>query len=177
MSEPQPSFLELVLKTIVVHTVTYFLAGILALIVFDYGEKFADPSFPYPMRLIDDPLVAAGPLFQPIRGLLFGLVFYPLRTILFRPKDGWLLIWALLVVIGILSTFGPAPGSIEGMIYTTVPFRSHLAALPEVLLQSLLLAVVLWYWVRATQKRWLTWVMGGSFVAIVLLAVLGMLLG
>ena len=31
------------------------------------------------MRRKDDPVLMAGPLFQPIRGVLFGVVFYLLR--------------------------------------------------------------------------------------------------
>jgi hypothetical protein len=34
------------------------------------------------MRPMTDPLVIAGPLFQPLRGLVFALVFYPLRDCL-----------------------------------------------------------------------------------------------
>ena len=175
MPDVKHPFWDIILKTIVTHTVTYFIAGVLAMTLFNYGERFADPDFEYPMRLVSDPWVMAGPLFQPIRGLLFGLVFYALRSVLFRPRDGWLLIWALLVVVGILSTFGPAPGSIEGMIYTTSPFMSHLNALPEILFQSFLLSVILWYWVRNPDKRWLTWLMGIAFAVMVAMLVLGIL--
>ena len=84
------------------------------------------------MRPTTDPMVMAGPLFQPIRGLVFALVFYPLREILFTKKNGWLIMWWILVALGILSTFGPAPGSIEGMIYTVIPLRSQLTGWLEV---------------------------------------------
>ena len=36
MRDDQPSFRELALKTVVVHTVTYFIMGVAALLVFDY---------------------------------------------------------------------------------------------------------------------------------------------
>ena len=32
--------------------------------------------------------VMAGPLFQPIRGVIFALAFYPLRSVLFAEKRG-----------------------------------------------------------------------------------------
>ncbi|MGC2662378.1 MAG: hypothetical protein WA324_30810 [Bryobacteraceae bacterium] len=47
----------------------------------------------------------AGPLLQPIRGLIFALVFYPLRACLFERRNGWLLMSKILVALGILSTF------------------------------------------------------------------------
>ena len=78
------------------------------------------------MRSPDDPLVMAGPLFQPVRGLLFGAVFYLLRDQYFGKRYGWLTMWVILVVIGMVSTFGPAPGSIEGLIYTTLPLSMQL---------------------------------------------------
>ena len=175
MPDLKHPFWGITLKTVVTHTITYFIAGVLALVLFRYEEQFADPDFAYPMRQIDDIWVYAGPLFQPLRGLLFGLIFYTLRSVLFRPRDGWLLIWALLVVVGILNTFGPAPGSIEGMIYTTPSVWSHIKGLPETLFQTLLLSVILWYWVRNPQKRWLTWVMVAVFFVIVLMSVMGIL--
>jgi hypothetical protein len=83
----------------------------------------------------------------------------------------------MLVVVGILSTFGPAPGSIEGLIYTTLPVRGQLTGLTEVLLQSLLLSIVTYYWVRHPDSRWLNWGLGILFFIVLLLPALGLLLG
>ncbi|NUM77302.1 hypothetical protein HUU40_23335, partial [candidate division KSB1 bacterium] len=121
MNNNQPGFLALAAKTIVVHTITYFFMGIIASTFLDYAEWFARPEMACWMRQLDDPLIMAGPLLQPLRGLIFALAFYPLREILFGRKNGWLILWWLLVALGILSTFGPPPGSIEGMIYTRIP--------------------------------------------------------
>ncbi len=92
-------------------------------------------------------IVMAGPLFAPIRGLIFALAFYPLRETLFGRKKGWLIVWWLLVALGILSTFGPAPGSVEGMLYTVIPITQQLSGWLEVIPQALLLSVILFYWV------------------------------
>ncbi|MEW6173718.1 MAG: hypothetical protein AB1510_11765 [Bacillota bacterium] len=127
------------------------------------------------MRQTDDPLVVAGVLFQPIRGALFGVVFYLLRDVLFRRKNGWLIMWTALVVIGILSTFGPAPGSIEGLIYTKLPIKGLWGGLAEVLAQSFLLSVITYYWVNHPEKKWLTWVLGTFFVIVLILPVIGLL--
>lgn len=173
----QPTFLSITLKTIVVHTVTYFLMGILAFLFLDYGVKYADPNVRILMRQTNESLVMAGPLFQPIRGFLFALVFYFLREPLFGKKNGWLVMWLALVIIGILSPFGASPGSIEGMIYTTLPISFQLTGLPEVLLQALLLSGGLYYWVNHPEKKWLNWVLGVTFFLVLLFPALGLLVG
>jgi len=171
---PQIRFPGLALKTMVVHTVTYSFMGILAYNFLHYAEQFARPDMAVWMRQTTDPLVMAGPLFQPIRGLVFALVFYPFRETLFGKKNGWLLMWWTLVGLGILSTFGPPPGSIEGMIYTKVPILNQLTGWLEVVPQALLLSVLLWYWVRHPEKKWLTWMLSVVCVVFLLMVVLGL---
>ncbi|MCG3154635.1 MAG: hypothetical protein DKINENOH_01229 [bacterium] len=176
MSNNQPSFMTLAIKTIVVHTITYFLMGILASTFLNYAERFARPEMACWMRQLDDPLIMAGPLLQPIRGLIFALAFYPLREILFGRKNGWLILWWLLAALGILSTFGPPPGSIEGMIYTRIPILDQLVGWLEVVPQALLLSVILFHWVNHPEKKWLNWVMGAVFFVMILMPVAGLLL-
>ncbi len=168
---------SIILKTTIVHTVTYFLMGLLALSIFDYAGRFADPTVANLMRQTNDPLVASGPLFQVVRGLLFGIAFYPLREIVFARKSGWRILWLVLVVVGILAPFGAAPSSIEGMIYTILPISFHLIGLPEVVIQALLLAFLSHYWINHPEKKWLTWVFGIAFTLVLLLSTLGVLAG
>ena len=177
MNAPSPRFLPVAVKTIVTHTVTYFLMGLIASTLLDYRSWFAGPELSTMMRPVSDPWVMAGPLFQPVRGLLFALVFYLLRSQLFGRRRGWLVMWALLMIVGILSTFGPTPGSIEGVLYTVFPIQLHLRSLPEVVVQSLLLSVILCWWVDHPEKRWMNWVMGIAFVVLMTLPVLGLLVG
>ena len=168
---------RIILKTAVIHTVTYFLMGLAALALLDYSARYADPAVAILMRQTTDPLVAAGPLFQPIRGALFGIVIYLLRDLVLERKHGWLTLWAVLVIVGVLSPFGAAPASIEGIIYTTLPLWFHLNGLPEILLQSLLLAVLATYWLNHPQNKWLGWLMGIVFIIILLLGMAGVLAG
>jgi hypothetical protein len=175
MHEKSPTLWEIVLKTAASHTLTYFVIGLIAFSLFDYSERFADPALSSLMRPTDDPLVQAGVLFQPIRGILFGLVFYLLRDVLFRQKNGWLIIWITLVVVGMISTFGTAPGSIEGLIYTKAAYEGLWGGQIEVLTQSFLFSILTWYWVNHPEKRWLSWVFGiACFIALALPA-LGLL--
>ena len=170
-----PSTGSIVVKTMVTHTVTYFVMGVLAYTVFDYHRLYADTSLKHLMRQTTERIVMAGPLFQPIRGVIFGLVFVLVRRSLFDAPGGWLRMWAVLVALGILNTFGPAPSSIEGMIYTTLPIPLQLIGLPEVVFQALLLSAIVCYWVGHPEKRWLSWVMGSAFVLVVVLITLGLL--
>jgi hypothetical protein len=165
----------LTVKTVAVHTVTYFVAGILAYTLGGYGKTFSQPPLSYFMRPTSDRWVMAGPLFQPVRGIIYALAFYPLRSILFETRRGWLILWWLLLALGVLSTFGPAPGSVEGMIYTLIPPLTQMRGLWEVLLQSFLLSFLLFHWVNHPEKRWLSWTMGSAFCIVIVLPVLGLL--
>ena len=177
MGQSRLTIIEVIIKTIVTHTVTYFIMGLLALQIIDYARLYAETGLNLLMRQTSETLVMAGPLFQPIRGILFGIVFFLLRDILFKRKNGWLTMWIVLVVVGIISPFGPTPGSIEGMIYTIIPVGIQLKGLPEVLLQALFLSVVLFYWVNHPEKKWLSWIMGTAFFLVMLLPTLGLLVG
>ena len=165
------------ITTIVVHTVTYFVVGLLALWLLDYAEFFARPDVARLMRPTTDPVVMAGPLFQPLRGFVFALAVYPLREILFSRPRGWLVLWGLFVALGIVSPFGPAPGSIEGLIYTHISVPHQLRGLGEVVLQAFLLAVGVVYLVRHPERRWLHRLMLVAFAVAMLLPLAGLLAG
>jgi hypothetical protein len=177
MKENQITLFGLTLKAIAVHTITYFLVGLVAYNLFNYTADFAQADMRTWMRQTNDPIIALGPALQFLRGILFALAFYPLREILFGRKNGWLVTWLLLVTLGILSTFGPAPGSVEGAIYTTLPLRGQFLSggMLEVLTQSFLLSGILYYWVNHPEKRWLNWVLGIVFALAVLMSLMGYL--
>lgn len=164
MNNHLPSFSGLAVKSIVTHTITYFIMGALAFRLLNYAEVFARPEMVNWMRQMNDPILRVGPWFQPIRGVIFALAFYPLRGTLFGRKHGWLIMWWTLVALGILSTFGPAPGSIEGMVYTVIPIPDQLTGWLEVVPQALLFSLSLHYWVNHPEKGWLNWLMGGLFL-------------
>jgi len=166
-------FWAIITKTIIVHTLTYFIIGLIAFKVFNYTALLADPT--HNMRQATHPLVRAGALFQPVRGFLFGIVFYLLRDILFLQTNGWLIMWIMLIIVGIFSTFAAAPGSIEGFIYTKSAFGKSSFGLLEILSQSLLLSFITYYWVNHPEYVWLTWLLSIIFVMTLILPALGLL--
>lgn len=140
-----------------VHSVTYFLSGIIFSLVFNYAARMQRPDIAPIIRSQSDLIFQAGVLFQPIRAALLAVVFYLLRDSLFGKKRDWLIMWVLLVVLGILTPFGASWGSIEGMIFFNFPLWDHIVGWPEVFAQTLLLSVILTYWVdHPKDKRVLT---------------------
>lgn len=176
---PHPSntltLTSILVRTAVAHTVTYIAVGALAAVSLDYAHAYAAPTVRMLMRQTTDPMVMAGPLFQPIRGVLFGIVLYLLREEFFGRRRGYLLLWVTLTILGIVNTFGPAPGSIEGMIYTILPIGLQFLGLPEVLLQTFLFSWLVCYWVRHPEKRRLNWTMGIACFLALLGPALGLL--
>jgi hypothetical protein len=140
------TFLGFALRVIVAHTLTYFIFGMIMSNVFDYGEVFKREIIRDYMLPMDQHNVLGGPYMQPLRGLIFAIGLWPLRSLLVEKKRGWLILWGLLVTIGILSTPAASPGSIEGMLYTKLPMWYHLMGLPEIMLQTLVFSIWLVWW-------------------------------
>ncbi|PYV55077.1 MAG: hypothetical protein DMG96_23315 [Acidobacteria bacterium] len=74
------------------------------------------------------------------------------------------------MALAILGTFGPAPGSLEGMIFTRIPgqYRGYMEVVP----QAFLFSAIVYYWVNKPEKKWLNWTLGMLFVVTMLLLIL-----
>ena len=163
---------SIVVRTAIVHTVTYCLVGLVAYNLFHYRAFLADPSNNF--RPSSDPLVRAAVLFQPIRGLLYGVVFYLLSSVLFQQSTGWLIAWVMLAFVGILGTFAPAGHSIEGLVFLKAGSSRNWGGLVEMLTQSFFLSVFTYVWVSNPNSVWMTWAFGILFVIALLLPVLSL---
>jgi len=142
------SFAGFAVRAMVVHTVTYLLFGIIMSRVFDYARVFQLETIRDFMRPVDSPFVLAGPMLQPLRGLVLALGVWPLRGFLLEHRRGWLVLWGVFLAFGILGPPGAAPCSMEGVIYSKLPLWFHLMGLPEIGLQTLAFSVVLLRWER-----------------------------
>lgn len=176
MDPHQLGFWAVVIRTAIVHTVSYTVVGIVAMNLFRYGRKIeSDPVRDATLRSTDDPVVMAGPLFQPLRGALFGVAFYLLRDVVFA-ANGWWVLWLVLVIVGILGTFAPAASSLEGLIYLKPSPTGFLwGGLVEILTQSLLLAVLTFLWVTHPGSTLLDWLFGVLVALALAMPALGLL--
>ena len=170
MLDQQPRFLPLAAKTVICHTLTYFLMGALAFHFLHYADFINKPNSG--MRPTTSPLIVLGPALQVFRGVLFASVFYPFRDRLFGRKNGWLLMGWMLIALGILGTFGAPAGSLEGFSYTTIPAPSQFLGYLEVVPQALLLSALLCYWVNHPGKKWLSWTLSVMYAVGVTLPLL-----
>jgi hypothetical protein len=134
--------------------ITYFIMGIIAVSVLDYKNTFESPPFSYLMKPVDSPWVAVGPVLQIIRGLIFSMVLWFFKDNFLYIKYGWFRLWALIFGLSGLSTVGPAPGSIEGFIYTKIPVISQLKGYVEILPQTLAFSLLVFYWYEKPRKLW-----------------------
>ena len=175
MDHPQLSFRSILHRTIISHTVTYFATGVIAAILLDYSTRMIRPDIAPIIRKINDPILIAGPLFQPFRAVLLAIVFYLLRDVLFSNRKGWLIMWCMLVVIGILTPFSASWGGIEGMIFFNLPLWDHMVGWPEVFSQTLLLSVILTYWVDHPKSKRLRVILFVGFVLALLLPIISLL--
>ena len=170
-----PSFWSVLYRTMITHTVTYFATGVIAAILFDYSTRMIRPDVAPIIRNMTDPILIASPLFQPFRAALLAVVFYLLREVVFSKRKGWLILWCLLVVIGILTPFSASWGGIEGMIFFKFPLWDHVVGWPEVFTQTLLLSVILTYWVNHPQRKRLRAILFVGFILTMLLPIISLL--
>ncbi len=144
--------------------------------IFNYPRLFAETDLRFIMRPTTDRWVKLGLLFQPIRGAIFGIAFVMLRQPFLNDRGGWLTMWIVLILLCILSSFGPNSTSIEGLIFTKIPLRIHLMGLPEILSQSFLLSFVVYHWVKTPEMHWLGITLWTLFIVAVTAPLLGLLM-
>ena len=154
MVEGDRGFIRFFWRVSASHIASYFVFGLLAYWLFDYRNWFQSEALVQFMISTDTPQVAAGPALQVFRGLLFALVLWPIRSAFLGTERGWLHLWLLFVGLAILGTAGPSPGSLEGLIYTRLPFLYHVYGLPEVVLQTLVFSLMLTYWYKRPSPWW-----------------------
>jgi len=172
MEDSQVRFVPLAVKTVVCHTITYFVTGLLAYNLLNYQAFIDNPCSG--MRPITNLWVILGAPLQLFRGILFASIFYLLRRELFGRKRGWLVMAWMLIGIGILGTFAAPAGSLEGFIFLTAPLKSQVTGYLEVVTQAVLLSALLCYWVNHPAKKWLNWTLGAVYVIAVGLPLLSL---
>ncbi|MCB0518997.1 MAG: hypothetical protein R2830_27365 [Saprospiraceae bacterium] len=152
------------------HVITYFLMGLVASQVLNYEELFETEPFSHFMKPLNSAAIGVGPALQVIRGLIFSIALWAFRDVFLKTINGWLKLWGLLVGLSVLSTTAAGPGSVEGFIYTTIPVWKQVCGYLEVLPQTLLFSLLLYYWYQKPGKAW-------NIVSIVLVAIILLMSG
>lgn len=128
-------------KVTVIHVLTYTVCGLLAMNIFHYTSNMTEIG----LRPADSLIVGLAPVFQIIRGILFGIALWFFRDTFAGKKLGWLKLWIILVILGILNTPGPGEGSIERMIYyesRTDMKNLTYGGMSEILIQTLIFSIL-----------------------------------
>ena len=146
--------LKFVWRITVAHVIAYFIAGLFAANLFDYENWFSDSSvLSLVMKPTTDPIIPIGAsLFQIIRGLIIALILLPMRKVFTKEKYGFLKLGLLVFGLSVISTFGPAFGSIEGFIYTKLSILEHIKGYPEAILWISLFIGILWAFYKFEKK-------------------------
>lgn len=144
-TKERSGFLTFAIRIVATHVITYLFFGLVMSNLLGYEELFQREIIRDIMLPIDTNVLLAIAM-QPVRGLLFALALWPIWDVFINNKLGWLYLWGIYLVFGILSTTAAAPCSIEGILYTKLPLWYHLLGLPEIMLQTLTFSVLLVFW-------------------------------
>ncbi len=128
-------------KVTIAHFVTYLICGLIFSTLFNYDELFQLGNVKYFMRDAYGISSLIGPIFQILRGAMFGAILLLIKDSFMNKPWAWLKLWIIIAGLGIICTPGPTPASIEGIIYSQLPLEFHLKVAPELLVQTLLFSI------------------------------------
>ncbi|MDD4296458.1 MAG: hypothetical protein PHC69_05805 [Ruminiclostridium sp.] len=134
--------LKLISRITAIHIFTYIISAITFAIVFDYNELFRKGITAYYMKDYGSVKIIAGPIIQLFRGVLYGVVLLLTKDSFINKKYGYLKLWMVMLILGLLNPLTISPGSIMGMVYTQLSLEFHLKSVIEAAVQSLLFAAI-----------------------------------
>ena len=147
----RPKLLPFIGRFTLLHLVIYFSVGYVFLFFQDLlpaSGRFALDLYE-PFRALGSMAVSG----QILRGLAFALVFYPFYNVIFENVRGRIIMFGAMWGVALFGSVEPQPGSIEGIIYTTISFTEHLYVLLAVAAQMLLFVWLFFKWETFSQKR------------------------
>ncbi len=136
-------------RTIIVHIITYVIAGIVAYWV-QWGGVYGGPAMQTYMKAPGEfaPWVIPSLV---LRGFILAVALYPfLGRILEMKRWGWLSVSSLYLLIGTVAGSG---GIIVHIVFTTTPILFTLETLPEITAQGLMFGYLLVYWEQRSHRK------------------------
>jgi len=156
------------------HTISYFIAGAIAVTLFNYQEWWSSEYMSAIYRDIDSPIVALGGGFlQILRGIIVALILLPLRKTFFEEKYGLLKLALTIFGFSVVSTYGAVITSFEGLIYLKVPLIYHVRGIPESLIWLSLFIGILFVSIKYSHKKIITILSIIFVVLIIIMSVMG----
>ncbi|MDR2579188.1 MAG: hypothetical protein LBC70_10355 [Chitinispirillales bacterium] len=158
------------------HTISYFIAGVIAMTIFNYREWWSSEYISAFYRDIDSPIMAlGGGVLQIFRGFIVALILLPLRKTFFEEKYGLLKLALIVFGFSIVSTYGAVITSFEGLIYLKVPLIYHIKGIPEGLIWLSLFIGILFISIKYSHKKVVTILPIIIVALIVLMSIVGYL--
>ncbi len=140
----KPCIIAFVGKFLVLHLVSFALIAVVFLLFKSNLPESKRIALNYyePFRLFDMLSVTG----QALRGLAFAFIIYPFYDLVFKNKKGRLLLFLSIWGLALICSVEPQPGSIEGVIYTTITFTEHVAVILFVAMQAILFVWLIFKW-------------------------------
>ena len=154
--EKKNGLVKFVWQVTYAHTISYFIAGIIAVLFFNYQEWWSSEYISAFYRDFESSIVGLGPFLQIFRGVIVAFIILPLRKTFFEEKYGLLKLALIIFGFSIVSTYGAVITSFEGLIYLRVPFSYHIRGIPEGLIWLSLFIGILFISTKYTHKKWIT---------------------
>ena len=137
------------LKVVITHAVTYMLCGMLFYKVNNYKEELIDKQKGLSgakWRSPNDKVYKLIPLFQLLRGVLLGIVLVIIKDVVYDTSFGFLKLFVILIITGLINVYQPAPDSIEGHIYIEpekdLTLKDRLGGNIEIAVQIMLFSII-----------------------------------
>jgi len=141
-----------ILRVTYAHTIAYFIAGALMMVIMNYDEIWAMDIMSF-YRPIDDPIMTIATPLQIPRGILIALFILPLRKVFFEEKYGLWKLWLIIFGFAVISTIGAPWASYESYIYTRFPLSLQLRGYPEAILYISLFTGILFISKKFAHKK------------------------
>jgi hypothetical protein len=155
------------------HTISHFIAGLIALALFDYREWWSSEYISAIYRSIDSPIYALAPFLQIFRGIIVALIILPLRKTFFEEKYGLLKLALIIFGFSVISTYAAAITSFDGVVYLKVPFAYHVRGIPEGIIWLSLFIGLLFVSIKYSYRKIVTILSIVFMVLISLMSIIG----
>ena len=136
------------LKVVFTHVITYCVCGMISYRINNYKE-WIEKNQGVNWRDKNSLIFQLSPVFQILRGILFGIVLLLIKDVIIDTNLGFLKLFVILTILGLFNVYSPAPASIEEFIYVKPPppdelppVRQQVGAILEIIIQIFIFSII-----------------------------------